>query len=120
MRYGAAATSKGREVQLHMHMRTARVLIAATAGGLVLAAGAVPAAASARAQHHATHATAADDQYVQGGGGGGGGGVLGEQAGGTGGLPFTGMNLLLVLGAGSGLIASGIGVRAASARMRRS
>jgi hypothetical protein len=46
--------------------------------------------------------------------------VLGEQSGGgTGGLPFTGLNLLLVLGAGSGLIASGLGLRAASFRLRR-
>jgi len=116
MRYGGAATSKGREELLHMHMRTAKVLIAAMAGALVLAAGAVPAAASAR---HGTQVTAAADQYNNGGGGG----VLGEQAGGaggTGGLPFTGLNLLLVLGAGSGLIASGIGVRAASNRLHRS
>ncbi len=51
--------------------------------------------------------TAADNQY---------GAVLGEQAGGggplgAGTLPFTGLNLLLVIGAGMGLIAVGAGIR---------
>jgi hypothetical protein len=52
--------------------------------------------------------TAADDQY---------GAVLGEQSCGgsqaeaTGGLPFTGLNLLLVLGAGTGLATGGLAVR---------
>lgn len=51
-------------------------------------------------------ATAADDQY---------GAVLGEQSGGpgglTGGLPFTGLDLLLVLGAGTALTVGGIALR---------
>ena len=51
--------------------------------------------------------TAADDQY---------GAVLGEQSGGgtvaaTGGLPFTGLDLVLVAGAGTILTASGVLVR---------
>src|SRR5437762_12652454 len=56
----------------------------------------------------ASDSTPADTQY---------GAVLGEQAGGgpggaaTGGLPFTGLNLLLVLGAGTGLAAGGLAVR---------
>jgi hypothetical protein len=93
-------------------MRTVKVLIAASASGLVLATGA--ATASAAARHH--HTTAAANEYggVQGGQTGGPG-VLGEQAGG---LPFTGMNLLLFIGAGSGLIASGIGLRRASLKLR--
>ena len=51
--------------------------------------------------------TAADDQY---------GAVLGEQSGGgnldaTGGLPFTGLDLVLVAGVGTALTASGVLVR---------
>jgi len=52
--------------------------------------------------------TAADDQYA---------GVLGEQSGGgpagegAGALPFTGLDLVLVLGVGTGLAATGAGLR---------
>jgi hypothetical protein len=61
-------------------------------------------------------ATAADDQY---------GAVLGEQSGGGGAqvlgagtLPFTGLDLIALLGAGTGLAAAGMAVRR-SARLRR-
>ena len=106
-----------------MHGRTFKVLLAASASALVLGTGAASAAAAARTHQQAASAqvTPADEQYGSGGNQGcGGGNVLGEQSGGgTGGLPFTGLNLLLVLGAGSGLIASGFGLRAASYRLRR-
>jgi hypothetical protein len=49
--------------------------------------------------------TAADDQY---------GGVLGEQSGGQnqgGTLPFTGLDLVALVGAGAGLTAAGVGMR---------
>lgn len=104
-----------------MHGRTFKVLLAASASALVLGTGAASAAAAARTHHQAASAqvTPAGDEYGPGNQGGGGD-VLGEQSGGgTGGLPFTGLNLLLVLGAGSGLIASGLGLRAASFRLRR-
>jgi hypothetical protein len=61
----------------------------------------------------AADSTPADGQY---------GAVLGEQAGGAGGngsLPFTGLNLLLVLGAGAGIAASGVGLRAVAQRAPR-
>jgi hypothetical protein len=105
-----------------MHGRTFKVLLAATASALVLGTGAASAAAAARTHQGASaQVTPASDEYGPGGQNGGGGNVLGEQSGGgTGGLPFTGLNLLLVLGAGSGLIASGFGLRAASTRLHRS
>lgn len=49
----------------------------------------------------------ADSQY---------GAVKGEQAGGGGSLPFTGMNLLLLVAAGSGLVAGGVALRSVAAR----
>jgi len=51
--------------------------------------------------------TPADGQYS---------GNLGENAGGGGSLPFTGMDLLALTAVGSVLIAGGVGLRAASRR----
>ena len=87
-------------------MRTRMKLIIATATTTVALILAAPAQAG----------TAADDQY---------GAVLGEQTGGGGGqvlgagsLPFTGLDLIAVLGAGAGLAAAGMAVRR-SARGQR-
>lgn len=50
----------------------------------------------------------ADSQY---------GAVKGEHAGGGGGsLPFTGMNLLVLVAAGTGLVAGGVALRSVAAR----
>jgi hypothetical protein len=55
--------------------------------------------------------TPADGQYA---------GNLGEQTGGGGGsLPFTGLNLLLVVAAGGAIAASGVGLRAVAHRAPR-
>jgi hypothetical protein len=51
--------------------------------------------------------TPADGQYS---------GNLGQEAGGGGSLPFTGLNLLVLVAAGGGLAAAGAGLRAAARR----
>lgn len=51
--------------------------------------------------------TPADGQYA---------GNLGENAGGGGSLPFTGMDLLALVAVGTVLVAGGLGLRAASRR----
>jgi hypothetical protein len=52
--------------------------------------------------------TPADGQYS---------GNLGQQAGGGGGsLPFTGMNLIVLVAAGGGIAAAGVGLRAVARR----
>jgi hypothetical protein len=86
------------------HLASARRLIAVATIGLALVA-ASPA--------QAADTTAADNQY---------GAVLGEQSGGAdqGGLPFTGLNLVVVTGLGAGLLAAGVGLRAASRRPHES
>ena len=78
------------------HRRRLKTALAAATTVIALAAAAPAQAAS--------DPTAADQQYA---------GFLGENTGGgqPGSLPFTGMNLLLVLGAGAGLAASGITLR---------
>jgi hypothetical protein len=79
-------------------MRTRMKLVIAAATTIVALILAAPAQA----------ATAADDQYgaVLGEQSGGGGQVAGIE--GVGGLPFTGLDLLLVLGAGTGLVTGGV------------
>lgn len=68
------------------------------------AATTVIALAAAAPAQAASDPTAADQQYT---------GNLGENAGGgqAGSLPFTGLNLLLVMGAGASLAAGGITLR---------
>ncbi len=82
----------------HRHLGFARKLIAIAAIGFALVA-ATPA--------EAADTTPADSQY---------GAVLGEQSGGSGqgGLPFTGLNLVVVAGVGGALAAAGAGLRRAS------
>ena len=61
----------------------------------------------------AADTTPADNQY---------GAVLGEQSGGAGqgGLPFTGLNLVVVAGLGAGLTAAGVRLRSTSRRPHES
>jgi hypothetical protein len=86
------------------HLVSARKLIAVATIGFALVA-ASPA--------QAADPTPADSQY---------GAVLGEQSGGAGqgGLPFTGLNLVVITGLGAGLVAAGIGLRSASRRPHKS
>jgi hypothetical protein len=83
------------------HLTSVRKLIAIATIGFALVA-ASPA--------EAADTTPADSQY---------GAVLGEQSGGSGGqggLPFTGLNLVVVTGLGAALAAAGAGLRRASLR----
>jgi hypothetical protein len=81
-------------------IRMIRILRAATA---ILGAAAFLAVSAATAL--------AGDGY-----GGGAGGVKGESAGGSGGLPFTGYDMALYALVAAGLLASGLALRAYSAR----
>jgi hypothetical protein len=79
--------------------RGTATLAAVVAASLALGAAAPPA--------HASGGTPSDDQY---------GGVLGEQSGpgasqGGEALPVTGINVVLLLGAGTGLTAAGVAAR---------
>lgn len=86
----------------HSRMPRAVGLIVITAIAMVLLA-ATPA--------FGAQTTPADHQY---------GAVLGEQAGGGGGsLPFTGLNLLVLVAAGSAIAAGGVGLRAVAQRVPR-
>jgi hypothetical protein len=80
----------------HGHRVRIGVLAALTVLVLLLASAQPARAASG-------NPTASDDQY---------GAVLGQQGGGQGGsLPFTGLDLIVVLAAGTGLTAAGIAAR---------
>jgi hypothetical protein len=99
------AATGGYELQkAQTHHASARKLVAVATVGLALVA-ASPA--------QAADTTAADNQY---------GAVLGHQSGGAGpgGLPFTGLNLVVVTGLGAGLVAAGVGLRSASRRPHES
>ena len=78
-------------------------------GGLAALAAVGLALVAASPAQAAGDPTAADDQYA---------GVLGQQSGGGGAeggtLPFTGADLVLILGVGTGLTAAGVAVRRAA------
>jgi hypothetical protein len=86
-----------------MHTRSTTTHHRRLKAALAAATTVIALTATAPAQA-ASDPTAADQQYA---------GDLGENTGGgqPGSLPFTGMNLLLVMGAGAGLAAGGITLR---------
>jgi hypothetical protein len=91
------------QTRAHTHLSAKRLIAVATIGLALLAASPAQAADT----------TPADNQY---------GGVLGEQSGsaGQGGLPFTGLNLVVVTGLGVGLAAAGVGLCSVSRRPHES
>jgi hypothetical protein len=91
-----------------IHMRKITMLLACAVAILALAAPAF-----------AQNATQDTYEGLAGAQQGGGGGAVEDSGGGGGSLPFTGLQLVLIAGAGAGLFGAGLAVRRAS-RFRES